>query len=252
MPDHASLLALAVTAAKAAGTELAARKEAFQGIALTDGRDIKLNADRAAEDLILSILRDGSDIDILAEESGLHGTPDGLLWAVDPLDGSENYIRHSPNCGVSIALLNDGEPILGVIHNFNLGETWTGGVELPAELNGKAATVSDVYDTKNAVLFTGLPVNADYSPDGLAKMGQSFSRWRKIRMIGSAAIAAANVVSGRADCYTESGCKLWDVAAGMAIVRAAGGRALITDGAPDAPRTIYIDNGKLPLIEPFA
>ncbi|MEM1087114.1 MAG: inositol monophosphatase [Pseudomonadota bacterium] len=251
MLDPSALLAIAVKAARAAGTELADRKAAFQGIAVKQGRDIKLNADRAAEELILSILREGPDIDILAEESGLHGTPDGLLWVVDPLDGSENYIRHSPSCAVSIALLQDGEPILGVIHDFTLSETWTGGIDLPALVNDQTVSVSDVIRTEDAMLMTGLPVDADYSPGGLAKLGQGFSRWRKLRMIGSAAIAAVNVAGGRADRYSESGCKLWDVAAGMAIVRAAGGRALISDGAPDAPRAICIDNGKLPLFDPF-
>ncbi|MEO1642606.1 MAG: inositol monophosphatase [Pseudomonadota bacterium] len=252
MPDLISLLTLATKAAKAAGDELAARKGAFEGIAIQDGRDIKLNADRAAEDLILSILLDGPDIDVLAEESGLQGTPDGLLWVVDPLDGSENYIRRSPVCGVSIALMRDGDPILGVVHDFNISETWTGGEGQPAMLNGETVRVSDVNRTEEAMLQAGLPVNADYSPDGLAKLGQGFGRWRKLRMIGSAAIAAVNVAGGRADRYAETGCKLWDVAAGMAIVRAAGGRALISDGAPDAPRSICIDNGKLPLLEPFA
>ncbi|MEL7231049.1 MAG: inositol monophosphatase [Pseudomonadota bacterium] len=252
MPNLIPLLALATKAAKAAGDELAARKGAFQGIAVQDGRDIKLNADRAAEDLILSILREGPKIDVLAEESGMHGTPEGLLWVVDPLDGSENYIRRSPVCGVSIALMRNGEPILGVVHDFNLGETWTGGEGLPAKVNGEAIRVSDVGQTEDAMLLAGLPVNADYSAEGLAKLGQGFGRWRKLRMIGSAAIAAVNVASGRADRYAETGCKLWDVAAGMAIVRAAGGRALISNGAPDAPRSICIDNGKLPLLEPFA
>lgn len=252
MPDPAVLLDLAVKAARAAGAELAARKGAFEGVAVQDGRDIKLNADRAAEDLILSILRERPQIDILAEESGLHGTPEGLLWVVDPLDGSENYIRRSPVCGVSIALMRDGDPVLGVVHDFNIGETWTGGQGLPAQVNGQPVSVSDVTRTQDAMLLAGLPVNGDYSAEGLAKLGQGFGRWRKLRMIGSAAIAAVNVAGGRADRYAETGCKLWDVAAGMAIVRAAGGRALITEGAPDAPRSICIDNGKLPLLEPFA
>ncbi|WOR15397.1 inositol monophosphatase [Hyphomonas sp. FCG-A18] len=252
MTDLSALLDLAVKAAQAAGDELAARKGDFIGIAVQKGRDIKLNADRAAENLILSILREGSTIDILAEESGMHGTPEGLLWVVDPLDGSENYIRRSPVCAVSIALLKDGEPVLGVVHDFNMGETWTGGEGIPAKVNDELISVSAITETKDGMLMTGLPVSADYSPEGLAKMGQSFVRWRKLRMIGSAALSAVNVAGGRADCYSETGCKLWDVAAGIAIVRAAGGRALISDGAPDAPRAICIDNGKLPLLEPFA
>ena len=251
MTDLPSLLGLAIKAATKAGGDLAERKSAFQGIAAKDGRDIKLNADRAAEDLILSILRGGPNIDILAEESGLHGTPDGWLWVVDPLDGSENYIRRSPYCCVSIALLKDGDPVLGVIHDFNLGETWTGGQGLSAKVNDDAIAVSDVEATKDAVLMTGLPVSSDYRADTLAKFGQGFAHWRKVRMIGSAALAAASVAGGRADRYAETGCKLWDVAAGIAIVRAAGGRALISDGAPDAPRKVCFDNGKLPLPEDF-
>lgn len=243
MPD---LLALALKAARRAGGILSAR--IYHGVEAETGRDIKLEADRAAEALILEVLQAGADPQpVLAEESGAHGELSGRYWVVDPLDGSANYNRRIPFSAVSIALMEGSEPVLGVIHDFNHDETYCGGTGLPARLNDTPITVSDVAEAGGAILATGLPVLADHSPEALADMAAGFAAWKKVRMIGSAAMAAAYVAAGRVDRYAETGTRLWDVAAGMAIVRAAGGRAEISAGAPEAPRRILMDNGRLPL-----
>lgn len=248
--DLAALRDLAVEAAETAGAALLARGDAFQGVAAEAGRDIKLHADRAAEALIVGRLQAGSPHAVLGEETGWHGAPpqdDGTpYWVVDPLDGSANYDRHIPICAVSIALMRGTTPVLGVITDFHHGETFTGGEGLPAACNGAPIRVSDVSETGRAVLVTGLPVKSDYSDEALGRMARDFANWKKVRMIGSAAMASVYVASGRADRYAETGTRLWDVAAGLAIVAAAGGRVFLSDGPADAPRHVSMDNGRLP------
>ncbi|MEL6285486.1 MAG: inositol monophosphatase family protein [Pseudomonadota bacterium] len=237
---------LAVAAARLAGDRLRDRGTGFDGVVAEDGRDIKLAADRSAEDLIVAHLRARSDLAVLGEETGWHGDRSDRFWVVDPLDGSANYQRRIPICAVAIALVDGDRPVLGAIHDFNNDETYAGGEGLPATLNGEPISVSDIGEPGRAVLISGLPVKADYSPEALGAMAAEFANWKKVRMMGSAAMAAAYVASGKVDRYAETGVRLWDVAAGMALVRAAGGRADISPGAPEAPRTIRLDNGRLP------
>lgn len=239
-------LALAETAAREAGAALAARGADFQGVTSEEGHDIKLVADKAAEAMILKRLSDGSDHAILSEEEGWVGEAGSIAWVVDPLDGSSNYNRHIPICAVSIALIEDRRPVLGVIHDFNRDELFAGGQGLGAMLNGKPMSVSEISDTSKATLMTGFPVSRDYSDEALVRSAREFARWKKVRMIGSATLSTAWVACGRADRYSEDSTMLWDIAAGCALIEAAGGRAIFSDGPLDAPMTVTADNDRLP------
>jgi myo-inositol-1(or 4)-monophosphatase len=244
--DLTPYLALASKAARTAGEFLAGRSEETKGVEKEVGRDIKLAADRKAEALVLGVLNAGADLPVLAEESGASGLLSGLYWVVDPLDGSANYNRGLPLCAVSIALMRNDEPVLGVIYDIGTGEMMTGAEGQPATLEGVPIRVSGTREKSTAILATGLPVMADYSAEALQAMAADFAAWKKVRMLGTATLAGGYVACGRIDRYAESGARLWDVAAAIAIVKAAGGRAIISGGAPDAPRTILIDNGCLP------
>ena len=112
-------------------------------------------------------------------------------------------------------------------------------------MNDTEISASLVKDKSQATLITGLPVNTDYSDESMKGFIQDFKTWKKIRMLGSAAMAAAYVASGRADVYKESGTNLWDIAAGVAIVRAAGGEATISNIKDDFSLDIFISNGLL-------
>lgn len=244
--DLPRLADLAEAAARLAGARLRERGAGFSGVESEQGRDIKLKADKAAEALILARLQEGSDIPVLAEEGGWTGDRARRFWVVDPLDGSSNYNRHLPLCAVSIALVEGETPVLGVVYDFLADELYRGGTDLPATLNGRTISVSDHGETSRATLLSGLPVNADYSQEGLAAFAGEFRRWKKVRMLGTATLSAVFVARGAADRYAESGAFLWDVAAGAAIVTAAGGRVQLGEGAIDARRTVLMDNGKLP------
>ena len=217
-------------AAKAAGKLLDVNKKDLNQSIYSSDTDIKLKADVEAENLIKSILSRRSNFPILAEESGKSENKlEETFWVVDPLDGTANYSRGIPICCVSIALIHDMQPVIGVIYDFNNDDLYEGSIGSPARLNGDVIEVNTNLDAKESILLTGLPLLTDYSNSALIAMAKDFQKWKKVRMIGSAAMAAAYVASGKADMYKESGAFLWDVAAGAAIINAANGEALLSN-----------------------
>lgn len=223
-------LLTAVKAARMAGAFLQENKKGINKVLFSTKKDIKLKADIEAENIIKTVLKKESDIAILAEETGLSEEylPE-VFWVVDPLDGTANYSRDIPICCVSIALVSKMEPILGVIYDFNNDALFQGSINTKAVCNKQAIEVSNISNPAEGILITGLPNDTDYSNQGLKKMIMDFQNWRKVRMIGSAAMASAYIASGKAEAYSETKTYLWDVAAGAALVNAAGGKAIISN-----------------------
>ncbi|HET9231761.1 MAG TPA: inositol monophosphatase [Vitreimonas sp.] len=249
MSELRDLLAMAEAAAAAAGEALLANRSAWSVIEAEEGREVKVAADKEAEALILETLKRGSAYPIISEEAGwarARERGDRFVWAVDPLDGSVNYLRHYPHCAVSIALLEDGAPVLGVVDCFVLCERFTGVVGEGAWLNGAPMRVSDIADPALGILQTGVPARA--SDESMKLFEHRLRTWRKVRMIGSAASALAYVAAGRAEAYRESGSMIWDVAGGCALVKAAGGHYhMSTEEGLDRPLEVAAWNGLAPL-----
>jgi myo-inositol-1(or 4)-monophosphatase len=237
---------VAKKAAKEAGKLLTNNKHDLNKLIFSSDKDIKLRADMEAENIIKSILLDESSFPILAEESGKSKESlDETFWVVDPLDGTANYTRDIPLCCVSVALMHKMEPVIGVIYDFNNNNLYEGSFDGEAKLNESIIKVSDVNKPKEGILVTGLPNNTDYSDSALLKMVKDFQEWRKVRMIGSAAIASCYIASAKADVYKEFGTYLWDVAAGAAIVNAAGGKAKITNFRDNYQVDVHFSNSKI-------
>ena len=223
-------LKLARRAALAAGDYLAGLSE--KEIESSIGRDIKLKADKAAEEIILETLRP-SACPVVSEES-----PDsearvafGLRWIIDPLDGTFNYYKGLDDlCCVSVALWNDNDPVLGVVYKFGTGELFEGGPGGGARLNGQSCRPSQVARPEEACLGTGFPVKSDFSDDRLKENLKYIQTFKKVRLLGSAALMSAYVGAGRLDAYFEKGIFIWDIAAGAAIVAASGGWVSFTPG----------------------
>ena len=233
-------------AAKAAGKLLDVNKKDLNQSIYSSDTDIKLKADVEAENLIKSILSRRSNFPILAEESGKSENElEETFWVVDPLDGTANYTRDIPLCCVSIALMHKMQPVIGVIYDFNNNNLYEGSFDGEAKLNESIIKVSDVNEPKEGILVTGLPNNTDYSDSALLKMVKDFQEWRKVRMIGSAAIASCYIASAKADVYKEFGTYLWDIAAGAAIINAAGGRADIKNRQENFQVDAYFSNSKI-------
>jgi myo-inositol-1(or 4)-monophosphatase len=220
-------LDLAVATARQAGEKL--RQIARGAVTSDQGRDVKHLADVESEKAIIESLRAGSPHPLLTEESGAHGriSNDAPAWIVDPLDGTLNYSRDIPLCAVSIALWRGAEPLLGVVYDFNRDELFSGAAGLGAWLNDTPISPSGVAETERAVLATGFPVNRDFSADSVGEFVRRIIGFKKVRLFGSAALSLAYAASGRVDAYCEEGIMLWDVAAGIAIVAAAGGAARV-------------------------
>jgi len=242
--ELSDLLALAEAAAAEAGAALLANRAGWSVIEAEEGREVKIEADKHAERLILDAISGASPYPIISEEAGwvrAQKAGERFVWAIDPLDGSVNYLRGYPHCAVSIALLDRGEPVLGVVDCFVLAERFCGAVGQGARLNGRTISVSRISEPGQGILQTGVPSRA--SPESMKLFEERLSTWRKVRMIGSAATALAYVAAGRAEAYRESGSMIWDVAAGCALVKAAGGVIRIEGEALDKPLEVAAGNG---------
>ena len=246
MHDYKKELDTAKKAATKAGHILLSNKSNLNKVLSSTKKDIKLQADISAETVIKDIIKSQSNLPILAEESGLSSEKiSSTFWVVDPLDGTANYSRNIPICCVSIGLISDLKPVLGVIYDFNNDELYEGSIDTKALLNNNEISVSKVENFYDGVLLTGLPNNTDYSDSALLNMVKDFQNWRKVRMIGSAAMASVYVASGKADLYTEKKTYLWDIAAGAAIVNAAGGEASIVNQNENFQVDVYFSNSRL-------
>ena len=237
MDDMRQYLDAAVSVAQKAGRNLAKAGAAMRGVRSAEGRDVKLQADVDSENLIRAELAAATGLAVIGEELG----GDAALlsrcepfWVVDPLDGTYNFLRGVPVCCVSIALMRGSEFLLGVIHDFNRGETFSGGAGLGMFVNGVKIVPAWERERSKATLQTGLTTAQVYSEETIRDFILTATSFKKTRAIGSAATALAWVAAGRCDVYHENSIRLWDVAAGVAMIQAGGGSARIVE-MPEKP-----------------
>jgi len=238
---------IAIKAAKSAGKYLLQERKNLNLKIKSNPKDTKLIADIESEKLILDILSSESKYSVLAEEAGKSSDNLGeIFWVVDPLDGTANYNRNIPICCVSIGLISNMKPLIGVIYDFNNDDLYVGdSINNTTTVNNIKIHVSDIQNKQDGVLITGLPFNTDYSDEALGKLISDMQTWKKVRMIGSAAMASCYVASGKADLYQENGIYLWDILAGAAIVESAGGKAVIKNIKEDFQVDVIFSNSKI-------
>lgn len=212
---------IAVLACLSAGKYLNDNKQAKKEIVEEEGRDIKLVIDQKTEELIRSHLKK-TNIDILGEEYGGQ-ISSKINWVVDPIDGTANYFRGLDSCCISIALFEEDECVIGIIYNFNNDQMYTAVKDEGAFLNDVKISVSDITEKSKASITTGFP--ASESVESSMNFLNGLVGWKKVRMFGSAALSCAYVASGKCDYYSEKGVYLWDFAAGICLVKEAGGYA---------------------------
>ena len=246
MKEQNALLSIAAKAAQEAGFILKDFFATNAGVKTDDGRDIKTEADKAADAALLDVLSSTS-FPILSEESGctIDAGMSEPCWIIDPLDGTFNFVRGFPACCVSVALWHKKMPILGVIYDFAADMLYTGIVGVDARCNGESINVSTVQALSQAALATGFPSARDYGDKSLQDSIKKIQKFKKIRMIGSAALSLAYVSRGFVDAYHEEDIWLWDVAAGLALVKAAGGEFTISDIKPTWQLDVYATNGTI-------
>ena len=157
-----------------------------------------------------------------------------------------NFNRDIPVCCISIGLVKKMKPLLGVIYDFNNDDLYVGNNEdKKATHNDIEISVSKVDQKTDGILITGLPHSTDYSDEALKKMVNDMQLWKKVRMIGSAAMASCYIASGKSDLYQENGIYFWDIAAGAAIVSAAGGSAKILNMQDNYQVDVIFSNSQI-------
>jgi myo-inositol-1(or 4)-monophosphatase len=189
-------------------------------------KDISIAADKELNRKLIKFLSSKSSYPILSEESDEQfdfAKAKGRIWIIDPLDGSMNFFRGIPMNCVSIALWENGKPLFGMIYDFNRDELFESNARR-SYLNGKSIEASRISKTSNGVLTTGFPSWRSYESKSLTRFLSQVQNWKKIRMIGSAALSLAWIACGRMEAYIEEDVRIWDVAAGLAIVKGAGGK----------------------------
>ena len=194
--------------------------------------DLVTEADKASEAVILEILgRHVPDHGILAEESGKLGDASSkYLWAIDPLDGTTNYAHQYPFWAVSIGLLIEGIPQVGVIFDPFHNELFRAGKGLGATRNRRPIEVSQISELNKSLLVTGFAYDRRETADNnYAEFCHLTHLTQGVRRSGSASLDLAHVACGRVDGYWERGLAPWDVAAGVLIVSEAGGQVTAYD-----------------------
>ena len=162
---------------------------------------------------------------MLFEESGAEaGSDPRHRWIVDPLDGTTNFLHGIPHFAISIALERDGEIVAGVIYEPIRDEMYWTEKGLGAYVNDRRLRVSARRQLAESVIGTGMPYRTRGDQSSyLATLGSVMAATSGVRRMGSAALDLAYVAAGRFDGYWESGISPWDVAAGILLVREAGG-----------------------------
>jgi len=238
------MLNIAIRAARSAGDHIVRKMNKLPDLKIEQKgpNDFVSEVDRQAEEKVIeTLLTSFPNHGILAEESGeIEGSED-FRWIIDPLDGTTNYLHGFPHFAVSIACQHKGRLEHGVIYDPIKQELFAASRGDGATLNNKRIRVTRVNSTQGALLGTGFPFKHQNQLGEFLKIfSEFFTSATDIRRAGSAALDLAYVAAGRLDGFWESGLNAWDIAAGVLIVREAGG--ITTDYEGDAN---YLELGQV-------
>jgi myo-inositol-1(or 4)-monophosphatase len=232
MPGWQQFLDIAVEAARIAGKFQQYRFESPLNVILKGDKNLVTEVDQESERLIVAhLLGSFPDHGIVAEEREYPQGKAPFRWIIDPLDGTTNYTHGFPWFCVSIGLESAGELVAGVIYNPLNDELFTATKGGGAFLNGHRLRVSNRSLLRNSLLGTGFPYDCASDPANNFCNFIAFQKAaRGIRRAGAAALDLAYVAAGRLDGFWELKLKPWDVAAGVLLVREAGGIVTTFDG----------------------
>jgi fructose-1,6-bisphosphatase/inositol monophosphatase family enzyme len=195
-------------------------------------KDIKTLVDLKINESIIHDLSK-SNIPIISEELNYENFElPKKCWIIDPLDGTFNFTRKFPVVGISIALFIDGNPVLGIVQDIFNKSTYLSELGSGANKNDFKINVSNISELKNAILATGFPSGTSYESKELFEFVSLVQKFKKIRAIGCASLMLSYVAEGIFDVYYEKDIYLWDVAAGLSLVKESGGEIFYqcTDG----------------------
>ncbi|MGW4200922.1 inositol monophosphatase family protein [Streptomyces sp. NPDC004726] len=234
------LLGLARSVTERAEQQL--RDHALGEITAKGDRDMVTNVDLAIERQAReTLLHQAPGIGFFGEEEG--GSTDAeTYWIIDPVDGTANFVRDLPLCGISLALVHQRVPVLGVIHLPLLHRRYWAAENLGAFRDGRRIGASATSRLPKAMIAIGDYGTGPGAPErnrvSLAIQARLAEQAQRVRMFGSAAVDLALVADGSIDACITLGNHDWDMAAGVAIAREAGAVVMDTDGSPHTPASV--------------
>ena len=231
MDDH-QLLQTAEEAARLAGSILLDWAAKFT-VSEKGPANLVTEADFASQQAIFDLIRGRfPDHHFLGEESLDHTEGDSpYRWVIDPLDGTTNYVHGFPYYAVSIGLECAGELTIGVIYDPNRNELFSAAKGQGTTLNGSAVHPTNTPRVSEAMLMASLPVGVGSSDPAIDRFLRVLPQSQTVQRSGSAALNLAYVACGRIDGFWSNSLKPWDMAAGVVIVREAGGQITKMDGS---------------------
>ncbi|MCO5947577.1 inositol monophosphatase family protein [Mucilaginibacter flavidus] len=236
---------------KQAGSFIREQRKTFSAdrIELKGLNDLVSYVDKTAEEIIVKALADVlPEAGFITEEKTINKTGERYNWIIDPLDGTTNFIHGLPVYSVSIALQEYDELVLGVVYEVNMDECFYAWKGSPAYLNGNTIKTSDSPTIDQSLLATGFPYH-DFTkqPAYIGLFTELMKSCHGLRRLGSAAVDLAYTACGRFDAFYEYNLNPWDVAAGVLIVRQAGGQVVNFKGGDEIlnSRELLATNGKI-------
>ncbi|NHC13835.1 inositol monophosphatase [Motilibacter sp. E257] len=242
MPDLQELLSVATEAAARAARLLVDERPPDLGVAATKSSptDPVTEMDRASERLVVeTVLARRPGDGFFGEEGADRAGTSGVVWVIDPIDGTVNYLYDHPFWAVSVAAEVEGEAVVGVVAAPAVGETfWAvrgGGAHLSSDAGSRPLQVNSGVALDRALVGTGFGYAAERRARQGAVVAQLLPRVRDIRRGGSAAYDLCSLAAGRLDAYYERGVQRWDTAAGALVAREAGAVVGGVRGAAASP-----------------
>ncbi len=257
LPQRNPQLETAIKAARHAGQAIARLYPRTRDIRVKGFRDLVTDGDMASEQAVVELIQTRfPEHDILSEEAGAGDLTSEYTWIIDPLDGSTNYAHHHPVFAVSVGLLRNGEPLIGVIYNPLSNEIFVAQKGAGATVNDQPIHTSSTVKLENAMIAVDWGHTNEVRKQMLAYVEPILLRCGTLRAMGSAALATAYVAAGWLDAYFQTGLKPWDVAAGILLIKEAGGQCTTLKGEPyriDRPDCLvtngHIHNDLLTLVQ---
>jgi len=244
MSPHPALL-LAAERAVDSGAELLRRGRLDVGGVVPKGdRDYATEVDLRIEEAVRAELETAAPgIGFLGEEEGERRGSDAALWVLDPIDGTVNFANGSPLCAISLALVEEGRPILGIVDLPLIGERYVGRRGAGASLDGQLISVREPSGLHDALVgfadFAVGPTAKVENPVHRELMNRLVPRCLRVRVHGSESLDLVWLAAGRLDVSVMLSSLPWDVSAGVLIAQEAGAEAFDQGGAPWTPHSTF-------------
>jgi myo-inositol-1(or 4)-monophosphatase len=219
------------------------QKVKHSDILVKDMNSLVTYVDKNAEIKIVTALKEIlPEAGFITEEGTVSQATQGLIWVIDPLDGTTNFLYKIPHFSISIALMKDGNPILGIVYDVMLDTAYTAIKGQGTYEDNHQVSVRSNEDLLDAIVVTGFPYKREPEQINatLDMIRYCVDNCRGIRRLGSAALDLAYVASGKIDIYYENSLNIWDLAAGVLLVTEAGGIVSDYHGGDS-----YLDDGSI-------